>query len=332
MKHNFKLNYIMKKTVYILLIFSLLINSCWDSTNTKTTSKKDIPKPNQQELSEGFQLLENNCFSCHSPNASIENRVAPPMEAIKKHYIKKNTSLEEFTQDLTTFLNNPSEDITKMPGAIKRFNLMPKMNFSNEQIFKIAAYIYFSELEKPDWFEKHYQEEKQKHQLTSTTNMSPIEVGKNIAMQTKSVLGKNLLEAINTKGTENAVSFCSIKAIPLTDSMALLLNAKVKRVSDKNRNPNNKANKTELAYIESIKLAISKGEVPKPKLTTLEDKQIGYYPIITNKMCMQCHGQVVKEILPNTLSKLKKLYPNDRAVGYKLDELRGIWVVEMDKK
>ncbi|WP_338769735.1 hypothetical protein WAF17_10435 [Bernardetia sp. ABR2-2B] len=56
-------------------------------------------------------------------------------------------------------------------------------------------------------------------------------------MQTKGVLGKNLLGAINSKGTEHAVSFCSTKAIHLTDSMAVALNAYVKRVSNKNINP-----------------------------------------------------------------------------------------------
>ena len=49
-------------------------------------------------------------------------------------------------------------------------------------------------------------------------------------------------------------------------------------------------------------------------------------------MCLQCHGQLKTEILPETLSKINKLYPNDLATGYKIDELRGIWDVEMKKK
>ena len=320
------------KTSFYILIFSLLMYSCNNLSNEKSNSKNEIQKPNEQTLAEGFQLTENNCFSCHSPNASLEGGIAPTMEAIKRHYNKKNVSLEQFTQDFISFLNNPSEETSKMPDAIKLFDLMPKMDFSDEQISKMATYIYFSELEKPLWFEKHYQEEKEKYKQNNISNLSPIEMGQNIALKTKGVLGKNLQEAIKSKGTENAISFCSTRAIHLTDSMATSLNAIIKRVSDKHRNSENKASKVELSYIEATKLAIAQGKTPKPQLTVLENKQIGYYPILTNKMCMQCHGQLKTEILPKTLSKINKLYPNDLATGYKIGELRGIWVVEMEEK
>lgn len=114
--------------------------------------------------------------------------------------------------------------------------------------------------------------------------------------------------------------------------MAVALNAYVKRVSDKNRNPKNKANESELKYIKETKQRIANGQDPKPQLLTIADKQVGYYPIMTDQMCMQCHGQPKTEVLPATLAKINKLYPNDKATGYILNQLRGIWVVEMDKK
>jgi len=49
-------------------------------------------------------------------------------------------------------------------------------------------------------------------------------------------------------------------------------------------------------------------------------------------MCMQCHGKANEEILPETLTKLTKFYPADKAQGYDINELRGIWVVEMNKR
>lgn len=176
----------------------------------------------------------------------------------------------------------------------------------------------------------HNCKQKEKQNPVQTTEKTRLEIGQDIAMQTKGVLGKNLLQAISSEGTENAITFCSSRAIPLTDSVALAANAKIKRVSDKNRNPDNKANSAELEYIKTAKEAISKGETIKPKLTTVGDKQIAYYPIMTVGMCLQCHGQPDKDISPNTLSKIRELYPNDLAIGYKADQLRGIWVVEMD--
>ena len=163
-----------------------------------------------------------------------------------------------------------------------------------------------------------------------TIDSNPVEDGKKIAMQTGGVLMANLTKAIAADGTENALTFCSTQAIPLTDSMSLALNATIKRVSDKNRNPNNKANEEELAYITSVKETLSKGEQPTPKLTIVDGKNVAYYPIMTNQLCMQCHGQPNTEVLPNTLAKIKSLYPNDMAIGYAINELRGIWVVEME--
>lgn len=189
-------------------------------------------------------------------------------------------------------------------------------------IFMILSFLMYSCKQKED--------QKEKQNSIQTTEKTPLEIGQNIAMQTKGVLGKNLLQAIASEGTENAVTFCSSKAIPLTDSVALAAHAKIKRVSDKSRNPDNKANEAELDYIKITKEAISKGEAVKPKLTTDGNKQIAYYPIMTNDMCLQCHGEPDKDISPTTLSKISELYPDDLAVGYKSDELRGIWVVEMD--
>ncbi len=287
----------------------------------------DSAAPTDEQLAAGFHLMESNCFSCHSPNASAENKTGPTMAAIKESYLKGKPTLNEFTASFATFLNDPGETNSKMPEAIKQYNVMPKMSLSDEQITQIAAYIYTSEIEKPDWFATTYPGEKEKYAASKT--LTPIEAGQEIALKTKGVLGKNLLEALNSKGTEEALSFCSTRAIPLTDSMSLALNASIKRVSDNNRNPDNAANESELAYITATKAAIEKGEKPTPQLITKDDTHIGYYPIMTNQMCLQCHGVPDTDIKPSTLAKIKEHYPDDLATGYGPDQLRGIWVVEM---
>jgi hypothetical protein len=157
-----------------------------------------------------------------------------------------------------------------------------------------------------------------------------LDLGKHISMQTQAALGKNLIAEIETNGTDSAVSFCSTKAILLTDSMSVELNARIKRVSDKNRNPLNIANAQEQKYIKASKLKITNGEIIQPLLSFIDKKAIGYYPIITNQLCLQCHGQIDSDISSPTYELIEDLYPNDQAVGYKINELRGIWVVEMD--
>lgn len=157
-------------------------------------------------------------------------------------------------------------------------------------------------------------------------------LGKNIATETQAVLAKNLIGAINKGGTEYALGFCNTNAITLTDSMANALNASIKRVSDKPRNAGNQANEIELAYIQLQKAKMTRGEQPEAKTNEIEGKMVGFYPIVTNQMCLQCHGNAEVNIKAATLQKINKLYPADKATGYADKELRGLWVIEMDRK
>lgn len=318
------------KNIYIFLISIILIIfiSCSGSKNQQSTG--DDQKPSDLYLANGFKLMEQNCFSCHSANASSENNISPTIASIKIHYLADSPSEEQFVQNFIDFLENPSESTSKMPDAIKQYGLMPKMSFSEEQMKNMAKYVYNTPLEESGWYEKYFASEKNKYS-TPSEELTPIEKGKQFAMQTKGVLGKNLLNAIKTKGVENALEFCSVKAIELTDSVAQSLDAKIKRVSDKNRNPENAANDEELKYILQVKDLLAKNKKPNPQIKEVNDRWIAYYPILIDKMCLQCHGQKNTEILPKTLSKINELYPNDKATGYAENELRGIWVVDMKK-
>lgn len=313
-------------TAAILLVAIIIINGCQGTEAENNSTATDDAK-----LALGFQLLETNCFSCHSPDASMDNRIAPPMVAVKRHYIDGSVSEATFTAELTEWVINPDSSKTKMPGAIQKFGVMPKMGFDEEQLAAIAYYIYHTELEQPDWFEQHYQEEHGKYlsQMGQGQGQSYLTQGKQYALATKAILGKNLLSAINTKGTEGALDFCNIRAIPLTDSMQQVQNVSIKRVSDNNRNPDNVADANELAYIFAAKAALQNGETIQGKIAERNGKMVGYYPILTNEMCLQCHGKPGTDIKAETLTKIKELYPNDKATGYAVDELRGIWVVEM---
>lgn len=171
----------------------------------------------------------------------------------------------------------------------------------------------------------------EKYSITTSEDINYLEKGQKMAMQSQAVLGKNLMENINAKGTDGAIDFCNIKAIPLIDSMSVYFDAKIKRVSDLPRNANNLGNADELKYITDVKQVIARNEEPKIMLRELDNKVVGYYPILTNQMCLQCHGTPKTQIKESTLSLLSKRYPNDKAIGYNENELRGIWVVEFNK-
>lgn len=299
----------------------------------------------------GKKLMENNCYVCHNPTTSEADRISPPMIAIKKHYISENTTKEEFVAELLDWVKQPTEEKSKMPGAIRRFNLMPYQDFPEESIRQIADYIYDYEIEQPEWFEDHFQKGlgkgmgrgkgmgngngkrmgqgvgRGKQQAASEAVKSHKERGLDYALSTKATLGKHLMGAIQKEGTLAALEFCSLKAYSLTDSMATHHNAKIRRVSDKPRNINNQANAIELQHIASFKKQLTDGVVIEPIISQQGNAVDFYYPIVTNTMCLQCHGDKQKELNPLTLNKINELYPNDKALDYKENEVRGIWSI-----
>jgi len=151
--------------------------------------------------------------------------------------------------------------------------------------------------------------------------------GQALAKATGAILLGNLTTALAELGPEGAIGFCNIRAHPLTDSMAQVLKADIRRVSDKPRNPANKANASELTYIRQLKEGLAEGESPAGLIVDMEGKQTGYYPIMTNALCLVCHGHPGRDIAQPTLNKLHTLYPDDQATGYAADEVRGLWVV-----
>ena len=147
------------KNFVLLVLFSALILSCNNSKNKEYYTFKNQLKTNKHP---GKKLMETNCYACHSPSASHDDRIAPPMIAIKKHYINDETTKEEFIAAMQTWIKNPIEDDAKMFGAVNRFGVMPKTPYSEETIKQIADYMFDFDIEQPEWFEAHFNQEKGK--------------------------------------------------------------------------------------------------------------------------------------------------------------------------
>lgn len=143
------------KNFILMVLFSSLIFSCNNSKNKEYSASKEHLKAKKHI---GKKLMETNCYLCHSPTASHDDRIAPPMIAIKKHYISDNTTKEEFIKNMQAWIKNPNKEDAKMFGAVKRFGVMPKTHYPEETIEQIADYIFDFDIEKPEWFEDHFNE------------------------------------------------------------------------------------------------------------------------------------------------------------------------------
>ncbi len=145
------------KSLSIIFTISLILVSCKKQNTVayQPASKVEQLKPIPHK---GKKLMEQKCYVCHSPNASMTERLAPPMIAVKKHYISDEMPKKKFAAAIWNWIENPSEENSKMRGAVRRFGVMPYLEFNKEEIESIANYVFDNEIEQPEWFEKHYSE------------------------------------------------------------------------------------------------------------------------------------------------------------------------------
>lgn len=140
----------------------------------------------------------------------------------------------------------------------------------------------------------------------------------------KSVLMKNLSEG----GPLQAITVCSDTAQELTNSIGEKNNVVLRRVTFKPRNPKDIADAFEAKVLSRWHELMNEGSFDKEteylEIVETEDKSYVRYmkPVFIQGPCLTCHGgenMISSEV--NNL--LKEKYPDDKAKGYKPNELRG---------
>lgn len=141
-------------------------------------------------------------------------------------------------------------------------------------------------------------------------------------------LSGELKNQMQTNGPMGALHFCSQNALTLTEQLAKESKTSIKRVSINNRNPVNYPHKDEIALLNEWDNLVKNGQpLPAQKLVTVSDSTVMYYKpiIINNEACLKCHGNVEGELA----KAIKSAYPEDKATGYKMGDLRGMIAIEM---
>lgn len=141
----------------------------------------------------------------------------------------------------------------------------------------------------------------------------------------KGVLIKNMQEG----GPLKAVNVCSDTAMDMTNSFNELKGVKVKRVSFKNRNVENVPDdfeKEALNYFENLHTS---GKIDKEtnflkKIDTESGPLVRFAkPILVEAPCLNCHGSET-QISEQVKGVITQKYPNDKAQGYEVGDLRGL--------
>ncbi len=142
-------------------------------------------------------------------------------------------------------------------------------------------------------------------------------------------LGGKLKAAMQAGGPEAALPICKAAAIPVTNAVTEGLEGlAIKRVTDRLRNPENIADKADLRALEHFKKAKAKPKLLAHLTTGTDGKTLRYYqPLFINETCLKCHGE--RDAMSEKLrGLLDQFYPEDKAHGYALGELRGLIRVE----
>ena len=141
----------MKTSLLMLMLILPVLMSCNGSQQEKGLKSAEnytstTPKAEEKLVSNsrGYELMQQKCYICHieRPDPSMSGQmIAPPMLQVQEHYKPSFQDKEEFIDAMVSFIQNPSEEKTLMPGAVKKFNLMPKLIYDEQELRLIAETI-----------------------------------------------------------------------------------------------------------------------------------------------------------------------------------------------
>jgi hypothetical protein len=137
-----------------------------------------------------------------------------------------------------------------------------------------------------------------------------------------------LTDAIAKSGAADALSVCQDAAPKLAKAASEQSGWQVRRVSLRNRNPKAVPDAWERETLEDFDRRAAAGEAPanleRATVQTVDGKPLQRYmrALPTQGLCLGCHG-TIDQLAPGVAERLKVLYPDDRAVGYSLGQIRG---------
>ena len=145
------------------------------------------------------------------------------------------------------------------------------------------------------------------------------------ALGARDELAKELLATLTTtiadKGAAAAIAVCREAAPKIAVSVSARLGVQIGRTSDRLRNPSNIAPLWAEAALASRPAQPTYLSGPGGELGAL-------LPIRIQATCLLCHGPA-ESTSSEVAAQLAKLYKGDAATGYKLDDLRGWFWVEI---
>ena len=170
---------------------------------------------------------------------------------------------------------------------------------------------------------------------TVETNKSVIlNEAKNLLKETAKQYKNTLIQGLQYNNLEKALKYCN-KEVEQLVSKDNEKGFTIKRVSLRPRNNNNYPNIYEKEILEKFNklslednkdLVLEHSEIIKDE----NNNKFAYVKAIRIKeVCLNCHGSNISSDLKK---EIQKLYPDDKAINYKLNDIRGAFVMYLNIK
>ncbi len=159
-----------------------------------------------------------------------------------------------------------------------------------------------------------------------------LEEARSVASAVPPKLVQALTAEIAQGGVASAVNVCNEKAPQMAKAASQQSGWAIRRVSLRNRNPKAVPDAWERAALEEFDRRAAAGESPATLETSalVEEggrKEFRYMKALpVQKMCLGCHG-ATDAIPADVVAKLQALYPDDKAVGYSVGQIRGAMTI-----
>jgi cytochrome c553 len=158
-----------------------------------------------------------------------------------------------------------------------------------------------------------------------------IDEGKGIIKAFMGDLKGELKKGMKEGGPLNAIKVCQTVAPQLVEAHTQMSGWQVARTSLKVRNSDNAPDAWEMAVLKEFESRKAAGEDPMKlvKAEVVEEQGRKVFRMMkaipTAEVCTKCHGS---ELAEPVAAKLDELYPEDKARGFKVGDLRGAFTLK----
>lgn len=168
--------------------------------------------------------------------------------------------------------------------------------------------------------------------LTEEEQAKYTRTGQDIVQNVATVITTAVTKSLNDGGVGRAAQYCSYIAIPMVDTLAANHGVKIRRTSDKIRNPKDAPTEREREVINQFLQEKAAGKELKPLVEAIDPHTVAYYqPILIQPLCLTCHGVLGETMTEENYGFIKYLYPDDQAIGYALGDVRGIFSLQIPR-